>query len=351
MSRRLVWVALLLSVGSYSSAGFGHHSVAGFFDPNTDVELDGIVTATIWRNPHTVFEIDVEDDSENVTTWRIETGALGVLRARGLDRAFIQVGDRVRVFGDASLRGRAEIFARNLLLTNGREVLLTVGSTPYFSTRGGAGLLEAVYDSEVEAAARRDANGVFRVWSTDIEELPTSGARMFHGNYPMTSATRETQAQWDTSNEVLLGCTDWNMPRLMSNPLPIEFVDQGDRILMRFEEDDNERLIHMQAGADSATSDASLLGYSTGRWDGNALVVETTNLSPGNMDSRGTPFSAQIHLLERFSPTADGSRLNYQLTITDPESFLEPFTVERYWIWRPEIAVGSYSCEQEQQLR
>lgn len=73
---------LTLWLGFSASFASAHHSVAGFFDPNETVELEGVVTSTIWRNPHTVFEIDVSEDPAVATTWRIETGALGDLCAQ-----------------------------------------------------------------------------------------------------------------------------------------------------------------------------------------------------------------------------------------------------------------------------
>ncbi len=328
-------------------AALAHHAVAGFFDPGEPVELEGTVTDIVWRNPHTEFRVDVTDEAGQVTNWRIESGALGVLRARGLDQRFLQVGDFIRILGDASLRGEPETFARNLLLSDGTEVLLTVGSTEYFSTVAGAALYEPEYDDDVEERARRSANGIFRVWSTNIEELPTSGGRMFHGDYPLSPEAELERSRFDLSDESLLGCTDWNMPRLMNNPLPMEFVRHGDDILLRLEEDDNERLIHMGSDAEVPGADA-LLGHSTGRWDGDSLVVETTGIAAGRLDGRGTPFSASIHLLERFTPSQDGSRLDYRITITDPNTFSEPFELGRYWIWRPEIEVGEYRCEEAQ---
>ena len=344
------WAIPGLAILGFPSAVLSHHSVAGFFDPTQTRELEGVITSTVWRNPHTVFELEVPDDSGSVTTWRIETGALGVLRARGLDRNFLHVGDQVKIMGDVSLRGRSEIFARNLLLSNGREVMLTVGSRPYFSSQGEGELLESVYDDETVAAARRSAHGIFRVWSTNIEELPPSGARMFDGDYPLTASASAKRAEWDPGNEVLLGCTEWNMPRLMANPLPMAFVDEGNVIRLKFEEDDNERLIYMAGTQDVGPDERTLLGHSTGRWDGETLVVETTGIQAGVIDDHGTPFSAQIHLLERFSVSEDGSRLEYQIAISDPESFLETVSAERYWIWRPEIVVGRYACEEEQAL-
>lgn len=327
-----------------------HHSVAGFFNPDELVEIEGVVTSTLWRNPHTEFRVEVTDSSGAVLEWRVETGALSVLRALGLDREFLRPGDRIRVVGDRSLRGQPEIFARNLVLSSGTEVLLTTRSKRYFTLTEAGELLEPVYDEAVEEAAQRNAYGIFRVWSTDLDEIPHSGVRMFHGDYPLTEEAEATRSHWDAGDNALLGCTEWNMPRLMGNPLPMEFVLQNGDILVRFEEDDNERLILMSSDPENGSDTHTSLGYSIGHWDGESLVVETTNIEANVIDTLGTPSSSAIELNERFTPSVDGGRLDYRLTITDPETFTQPFEVERHWIWRPEIAISPYACGQDQPI-
>ena len=339
--------ALCLAGGAHEVRA--HHAVSGFFDAGGSVQIEGVVTGIRWQNPHTVFDIEVAGEAPGESIeWRAETGALGVLRARGLEREFLHVGDHVRAMGFPSVRGRQELFATNLLLSDGTEVLLTIQARQTFSLDGDGELLESLYDPEVVAAARRDADSVFRVWSTNLEERPAAGARMFTGRYPIFSEAAAIRAQWNPSDTTLLGCTEWSMPRLMQNPGPMEFVRQGTDILIRFEEDDNVRLIHMDSATGVRPAEHSLMGYSTGHWDGETLAVETTNMQANVLDGHGTPHSADIHILERFTPTPDGSRLNYGVTITDPNTFTEPFHVERYWIWRPEIVVGRYACGEEQ---
>jgi hypothetical protein len=72
----------------------------------------------------------------------------------------------------------------------------------------------------------------------------------------------------------------------MITPGPIEFVRSGDDILIRFEEDDAERLVHMTG---NSLTEPSLLGNSTGRWEGDTLVVETVDIDAPDFDDRGTP--------------------------------------------------------------
>ena len=343
-------LAILIGLWWLPFEAAAHHSVAGFFDPEGSVEIRGVIRAVRWRNPHTIFEVDVADASGTVATWRIESGALGVLRTRGLAREFVKPGDEVRVVGDPSLRSEHEMFARNMLLANGKEVMLTARSKPYFSVDRDSGVLEAVFDAEVIAAARRNADGIFRVWSTDVDDTSSARIRMLDGDYPLLDSARAVRDRYDPGDTALLGCTKWTMPRIMANPLPMEFVRDGDNIHQRFEEDDNVRIIYMKEAPAPDSIAPSTLGFSTGRWDGETLVVETTRLAPERLDDLGTPFSAALRLLERFTLSEDGGRLDYVLTISDPNTFSEPFETRRHWYWRPEIVVGEYRCEEDQRL-
>ena len=88
----------------------------------------------------------------------------------------------------------------------------------------------------------------------------------------------------------------------------------------------------------------SLLGFSAGRWDGETLVVTTNRLSWPYFDQLGIPQSEQSEIVERFTPMPDGSRLDYDLTVTDPENFTKPVVLRNYWIWVPETRRLPYEC-------
>lgn len=321
-----------------ASAAYGHHSFVGFYDQDRIVEVEGVIRSLSWRNPHGSITLDVTDAAGAVTQWQIETGSVSVLRARGLDTEFVRVGDRVRLAGEAARRRDNGLYARNMLLPSGEEVLLSIGIAPRW-TGEQAALLEARFDDAVAEAARRDADGVFRVWSTVLDD-PDSFP-MFKGGYPLTEAAARRKGDWDASDVVQLGCAPKGMPALMITPFPIELTRRGDDIAIRFEEDDAERLIVMGGPAPGGPT---LLGRSRGRFEGSSLVVETDRISAEHFDGEGTPLGTEARLVERFTPNADGTRLDYAIEIHDPETFTETFTLERYFVWRPELEVGPYDC-------
>jgi hypothetical protein len=68
-------------------------------------------------------------------------------------------------------------------------------------------------------------------------------------------------------------------------------------------------------------------GDSVGRWEGNTLVVDTTNFT--NLTAyRGS--SENLHLVERFTRTADDTMI-YQFTVEDPTTWAKPWTAEVPW--------------------
>src|SRR5690606_15217434 len=121
---------------------------------------------------------------------------------------------------------------------------------------------------------------------------------------------------------------------------PLDIVDRGNTILVRLEEYDAVRTIHMDGGVDPSTQPRTPLGYSVGRWEGITLVVETTRLGAG-----WVPLGPSAHILERFTPGDDG-RLHYTIRVTDPDFTTQPFEASRYWVARPGDEVLPFECKE-----
>lgn len=88
------------------------------------------------------------------------------------------------------------------------------------------------------------------------------------------------------------------------------------------------------------------LGDSRGHWEGNTLVVETTNVTANLQDRGATVFAigGNLRLVERFT-RVDENTIDYRFTVHDPSSFAEPFTVSL-----PMSALGGdlfeYACHE-----
>jgi hypothetical protein len=333
-------VSLVFGLSAFAGLAHAHHSQAGIFDSRKTIEVSGVVKAVSWRNPHGQILLAVTDEKGRETVWDAETASISILRNRGVDGSSIRVGDRITIAGSPSMRSRPEILARSVLLPNGNE--FTFGSDkPYFAA-GKAGRVVGAAKINVDvAAAKAKADGLFRVWSTIMSD--PAAFPMFKGGYPLTAAGKAGLAKWNPRNNVLLKCGTKGTPLIMISPLPMEFSRAGDRIVMRLEEYDTVRTIHMNP-KDEAPRAHTLYGFSRGRWEGTTLVVETDHIAAGYFDHEGTPQSDQIKTVERFIPNADYSRLDYTLTTTDPVNFTRPFELKRYFVWKPENTVHPYEC-------
>jgi hypothetical protein len=336
--KRLVSLALVLNL----SVGFAlaHHSQAGIFDSNKKIEVTGIIKSVSWRNPHGQILLTAKDAKGVETVWDAETASISILRIRGVDGTSIHVGDRVTIAGSPSLRNRPELLATNVLLPSGYE--FTFGTDGAYFPAGKAGRLIGTVKPDVNvAAAKARADGMFRVWSTIMSD--PAAFPMFKGGYPLTDAGKAGLAKWNPRDNILLKCGTKGTPLIMISPLPMEFRKDGDKIVMRIEEYDSVRTIHMNP-KDSAPTAHTLFGFSRGRWEGTTLVVETDHIAAGYFDHLGVPQSDQVKTVERFTPDADYSRLDYTLTTTDPVNFTRAFELKRYFVWKPESSVHPYQC-------
>src|SRR5215813_13460608 len=242
MRRLARFMSLVVGFNVFVGVAHAHHSQAGIFDSSKTIEVSGVIKSVSWRNPHGQILLAVKDEKGTETVWDAETASISILRNRGVDGSSIHAGDRLTIAGSPSMRNRPEILARSVLLPNGNE--FTFGSdTPYFAA-GKAGRLvgKAKTDGDV-AAAKAKADGLFRVLSKVMSD--PAAFPMFKGGYPLTAAGKAGLAKWNPRNNILLKCGTKGTPLIMISPLPMEFVRDGDKIIMRLEEYDSVRTIHM----------------------------------------------------------------------------------------------------------
>ncbi len=143
----------------------------------------------------------------------------------------------------------------------------------------------------------------------------------------------------------ILDCAPKGMPTVMEQPYPMEFAEENQAILLRLEEYDTIRTIHLDAEIEGAEQASTDLGHSVGHWEDRTLVVATTDISWGYFNVvLGIPQSDAVEFVERFTPSIDGSRLDYTMTLIDPATFTEPVVLEKYWLWLPDVQVERYEC-------
>ena len=119
MNSRAV-IVLALSVPLSAAA---HHSRSHY--PDEVQELAGELVAVHWVNPHVGFTINVTNEDGQIEEWRIEGASnLGSMRRGGIDESFFTIGEQVAFLGSVSVRRERDMLTSNMLLENGREILL-----------------------------------------------------------------------------------------------------------------------------------------------------------------------------------------------------------------------------------
>jgi hypothetical protein len=105
------------------------------------------------------------------------------------------------------------------------------------------------------------------------------------------------------------------------------------------------RVVHLNSGHPKEL-EPSLLGHSIGRWEGNALVVDTVGFTaqPEGF-AFDFPSSAAKHVRERFAVAAGGKELEYEVTVEDPDYFAAPITYRAQWDYRPEQKSSGMACD------
>ena len=125
-------------------------------------------------------------------------------------------------------------------------------------------------------------------------------------------------------------------PNVYNNNLRI--VQTPDHVVLVTEMIHDARIVPIDGPAHLPADIRRWSGDSRGHWEGNTLVVDTTNFTdktaafqlpynPENDPVEGPVGSGlHLHLTERFTPTGE-DRLRYEYTIDDPTTFVQPFTV------------------------
>jgi len=114
------------------------------------------------------------------------------------------------------------------------------------------------------------------------------------------------------------------LPGVNDNNL-LQIVQAPGSVAMLHETNHHTRVIPTDARPHISPNIRQWQGDSVGRWEGNTLVIDTTNFTSVTANFRGS--SDKLHLVERFT-RASADTLIYQFTVEDPATWARPWTVE-----------------------
>ena len=139
---------------------------------------------------------------------------------------------------------------------------------------------------------------------------------------------------------------------LGSGGYPMEIIQRPDQITIIYEAHNEIRRVYF---GDRIIPVADRLperdGYSTGRWEGDTLIVETAQLKE-QVDQRYA-HSAQARIVERYRLSVEDGRkvLTAEMTMTDPVFYMKPVSETKKWSIIPNGFLMTYECTEPAWLR
>ena len=119
----------LIVLGGFLMAGAGlsaHHAVAGVYDLNKEVVLQGRLKKLNFTNPHASIELTVPNKDGTFTDWVLTTASITTLTREGINKTSMKPGEILKVTVLPARNGNPAGFIRNLQLGD-REIKLFFG--------------------------------------------------------------------------------------------------------------------------------------------------------------------------------------------------------------------------------
>lgn len=306
-------------------SALAHHNWSAIYDVESDIEFAGVISAIEWRNPHVRVSFTVDQGTANERVYTTESNSVASLTRMDVTADLLAVGTPVRVAGYRSRTRDDDVFMNHLLLPDNREIIFLRTGEPRWPEAARVGNTDRLHGRVVETDFAARPTSIFSVWVTVF------GAEGSHG------AIRFPSGVYQIDYGIPLGtgnCARKDLWGVMGAPYPIQLIDQGDTVIVHAEEFDTIREVQMNVPHDDPGTNGSHFGYSTGRMEGDRLLV-TTSFEGSN---------SPIRLYETFQLSADHNRLLYTSTLVDPTTGNAPTVNSKWWAYQPGAFVQPYEC-------
>jgi predicted methyltransferase len=133
----------------------------------------------------------------------------------------------------------------------------------------------------------------------------------------------------------------------------MQILQTADQVLIVQEKIHDIRIIPLHDHPHVGPNIGLWMGDSRGHWEGDTLVVETTNFhgrgqvasAPAARRLINVPASKSLHVLERFTLVSE-DLLQYEVTVDDPEMFSAPWTLVLPWSRNSDFELFEYACHE-----
>jgi hypothetical protein len=226
-------------------------------------------------------------------------------------------------------------------LANGKPDLSGHWANPYTPNMAGRGVLDPATRQPITFPRQGEA-------LPDAAAPASGGARAFDLPY-----TEWGLNQWKKYDPVANGdyagnCLPFGMSRNINSPHGLQIVHSPTALAFLFEQNTWFHWVPLDPGFKwPADLPETWNGLSTGRWDDDTLVIETTGFNGyTKLDTAGHPHSKQLKITNTFRRT-DSATMEHTVTVHDPRAYTRDWMNVRTWRLKqyPDV-IMEYSCDE-----
>ena len=186
-------------------------------------------------------------------------------------------------------------------------------------------MTSAHYDIEPHAASEGAHPGLMGA----ISATPAGLGIVEGGRIPYNEQSRRVRDENKANaleNDPLTKCYMPGVPRANYMPFPFQIVQSEGVILIAYEVAESNRIVYVDQPELESQVDA-WMGHSNAHWEGDTLIVRVSGQMPDTwFDRSGNHHSYEMVVEERWTATG-ADHVQYEATITDPNTFTTPWTV------------------------
>jgi hypothetical protein len=166
-------------------------------------------------------------------------------------------------------------------------------------------------------------------------------------NPVLTEAGQARLDSYTEADDPSLKCLMPGVPLGVYDPYPLEIIEQEHQVVFLHEHFHMVRRIYMDGREADEFQPHTLAGFSTGHWEGDTLVVETTHLIGELVRNTGMPFSGPDggHMTEHYR--REGDALIFDAIVHDEDNYKKPYVIQGRRKLNPEGVIFEYECYPE----
>jgi hypothetical protein len=330
-------LAICLGVMLSAQSAHAHHAWAAVFTEET-MDIEGYVTEYNFKNPHVNIMLSVTDEAGVETEWMATGPAASPFRSWGWTEDTIEVGQYLRLTGRTSRTGAPMIVLVADDIRNGN--LLELDPADGSILRSVVGFInedenEGRGSDPVASLPLTLSDGRVNLTGTWL-----SGPRGRRVPAPFNEVGAALQADFDAINDPAYAtCSSPGLVRQVAGtPHPIRITQYDDRVVFEFEEHGGLREIFID-GRGPETAEHTRFGSHIARYEGDELIIETTQLLGNLANNGGNALTDQTTTIETYRRVDDpemGPMFEMSMAISDPGHLTETWTVSWQKRFAPE---------------